>query len=95
MTLDYSVMPAAWFGDAFAARVGGGGDALTAPSECDVFDVFSESTQPAADAGMWRQFSQRMTIPRLSRDTSAKASEGQAEPPLCFQWFPTFVQSLS
>jgi hypothetical protein len=69
MTLDYSVMPAAWFGDAlsiaFAARVGGGGDALTAPSECDVFDVFSESTQPAADAGMWRQFSQRMRIPRL------------------------------
>ena len=54
MTLAYSVMPAAWFGDAFAARVGGGGDAfgLTPPSECDVFDVFSESTQPAADAGM-------------------------------------------
>ena len=46
MTLDYSVMPASWFGDLSAT-----GSRSTPPSECDVFDVFSASTQPAANAG--------------------------------------------
>ena len=38
ITLDYSTMPAAWFG-------------LGSVGECDVFDVFGTSTQPAKDVG--------------------------------------------
>ncbi len=46
MALDYSVLPSAWFGgEAGEERV------LASPVSCLVFDVFSNSTQPAADAG--------------------------------------------
>ena len=45
MALDYSVLPAAWFG----TKVGEAD--LSSPVSCLVFDVFSNSTQPAADVG--------------------------------------------
>lgn len=49
MVLDYSVIPAEWFGGKGRADVRQ--QELASPVSCLVFDVFSNSTQPTADAG--------------------------------------------